>query len=84
MLSKQYQRWRRKATKLSVIATQTSQSTHNLILNRHDSEVDDLHRRPDHPVGLQRRDVDILELALYGALATTLSDGHEGEETGKT
>jgi hypothetical protein len=59
-------------------------NTYNLVLDRHDSEVDHLHCRPDQPVGLERRDIDVLELALHGALSTALSHGHEGEEAGKT
>lgn len=59
---------------------------YNLELNRHDPEVDDLHGRPDQEVGLQRRDVDILELALHCALSAALGDGHvceEGCQTGR-
>ena len=53
-------------------------------LNGHDPEIDDLHRRPDQEVGLQRRDVDILELALNSTLSTTLSDSHVCKESRKT
>jgi hypothetical protein len=61
-----------------------SRDTYNLVLNGHDAEVHDLHSRPDQPVGLQGRDVDVLELLLHSTLSTTLSDGHESEEAGKT
>jgi hypothetical protein len=59
-------------------------NTYNLVLDRHDSEVDNLDCGPDEPVGLQRRDINVLELALHSALSTTLSNGHESEEAGKT
>lgn len=60
------------------------QATHNLELDGHDPEVDDLHSWPDQEVGLQRRDINVLELALDGALSTTLGDGHVCEECRKT
>jgi hypothetical protein len=59
-------------------------NTYNLVLDRHDSEVDNLHCGPDKPVGLQRWDVDVLEFALHSALSSALSNGHECEEAGKT
>jgi hypothetical protein len=57
---------------------------YDLILNRHDAEVDNLHRRPDQPVGLERRNVDVLKFALHSALPSTLRHGHESEEARKT
>lgn len=59
-------------------------STYNLILNGHNSEVNDLNRRPNHPVGFQGRNINILEFALHSALPTALSNSHESEEAGKT
>jgi hypothetical protein len=55
-----------------------------LELDRHDPEVDQLHCRPDKEIRLERWDVDVLELALYGALAAALADGHECEEASQT
>lgn len=59
-------------------------TTYNLVLDRHDSEVDHLHSWPDQPVGLECRNVDVLELLLHGALSTALGDGHESEEARET
>ena len=58
--------------------------TYNLELDGHDPEVDDLDCRPDQEVGLERRNVDVLELALNSALSTTLGKGHVCEEGGET
>ena len=57
--------------------------TYNLELDGHDPEVDDLHSRPDQEVGLQRRDIDVLEFALHSALSTTLCNCHVCEERSK-
>lgn len=54
--------------------------TYNLELNRHKTEVDDLHSWPDYKVRLQRWDVDVLELARHSALSTAFGNGHEREE----
>lgn len=69
---------------LVVVIVYSLEGTYDLVLNGHDTEVDNLHRRPDQPVGFERRDVDVLKLALYSALASTLGYRHEGEETRKT
>lgn len=61
-----------------------SRNTYDLVLDGHDAEVHDLHRRPNQPVGFQGRDVDVLELALHSALSTTFSHSHESEEGSKT
>jgi hypothetical protein len=53
-------------------------------LDRHDAEVDKLYSRPDHVIGLERRHIDVLELALHSTLATTLGNCHEGEEGSQT
>lgn len=58
--------------------------TYDLVLNGHDAEIDNLHSWPDQPIGLQRRNIDVLEFALHRTLSTTLSDGHESEEARKT
>lgn len=52
----------------------------NLKLDRHGPEIQDLHRRPDHIIRPQRREVDILELLHYRSSSSALGDGHEGEE----
>lgn len=85
MPSKQYRQWRRKARNMLVkLKARGCRSTYNLVLNGHDTEVDNLHSWPDQPVGLKRRDIDVLELALHGTLSTALGYGHECEEAGKT
>jgi hypothetical protein len=61
-----------------------SRGTHNLELQRHDAEVENLHGRPDHVIRLQRRNVHFLELASNGATAAALGDGHEEEEERET
>lgn len=58
--------------------------TYNLVLNWHNTEVDNLHSGPDHPVGLQCGNIDVLELALHSTLSTAFGHGHKGEETGET
>jgi hypothetical protein len=59
-------------------------NTHNLELNGHDAEVDQLHRGPYDEVRLERRHVDVLELASDSAPTTALADGHECEEAAQT
>jgi hypothetical protein len=54
--------------------------TYDLKLPRYQSEVEDLHRWPDHEVGLQRSEVHIFELFQNRSSPTTFSDGHEREE----
>jgi hypothetical protein len=54
--------------------------THNLELNRHDAEVNELHRGPDKEVRLECWHVNILEFASDGTLTAALTDGHEREE----
>ena len=57
---------------------------YNLELNRHHTEVDDLHSRPNQEIGLQGWNVNVLELALYSTLSTAFSDRHEREKSGET
>jgi hypothetical protein len=59
-------------------------NSYNLVLDRHDAEVDNLHSGPHHPIGLQRRHVDVLEFALHSALPTAFGNGHKSKETRKT
>lgn len=58
--------------------------THELELNRHQTEVDDLHRRPNCVVGLQGWHVHVTELRHDSTSATALSNGHDAEEAGNT
>ena len=58
--------------------------THNLELDGHDAEVDQLHCGPNDEVRLKRRHVNILEFASDGAPATALANGHECEEAAQT
>jgi hypothetical protein len=60
------------------------ESTYNLELNWHDAEVDQLYCGPDKEVRLECWHVDVLELALDGALAAAFADGHECEEAPQT
>jgi hypothetical protein len=85
MPSKQYQWWIRKAvTCVSCHHLDGDWKTYNLVLDRHDPEVDELDRRPNHVIGLERRNVNVLELALHGALSTTFGNRHECEESRQT
>lgn len=63
---------------------QSMQRTYNLVLDRHNAEVDNLNRRPNQPVGLERWHVNVLELALHSALSTSFCHSHECEEASKT
>ena len=58
--------------------------THNLELNRNDSEVEKLHGRPQHEVGLERRQVYVPELLSQCSLASSFGNGHKGKETRQT
>lgn len=58
--------------------------THDLKLNGHHAKVEDLHRGPEHEVGLERGQVNILEFAVKRTLASTFRNGHEGEEAYET
>lgn len=53
---------------------------YNLKLQRNDSEVQDLYSRPKHEIRLQRRQIDVLELASHSSSATTLCNSHECKE----
>ena len=44
------------------------------------AEIQDLDRGPEHEIGLQCRQVDVLKLPRHSPPATTLGDGHEGEK----
>lgn len=54
--------------------------THNLKPDWDNSEVQNLHGGPEDEVGLEGRQVDVLKLAHQRPPASSLSDGHEGEE----
>jgi hypothetical protein len=58
--------------------------TYKLKLNRHQTEVDDLNRRPDCVVGLQGRHVHVTELRHDSTSAATLGNSHDGEEARNT
>jgi len=58
--------------------------THNLELDGNDTEVENLHCRPEHKVGLQGRQVDITELVCQCSSTTTLGNRHVGEEARQT
>lgn len=84
MRSRQYRRSRQRAIGMLAMSQQAEWKTYNLELNRHDPEVDDLHGWPDQKVGLESRHIDVLELALHGALPTTLRNRHVREESRET
>ena len=50
----------------------------------HDPEVQYLYRGPEHIVGLQRWDIDILELSRNSTLASSFGQCHECEEDAET
>ena len=58
--------------------------THDLELNGHHAEVEDLHRRPEHKVGLERGQVDVLELAVKRTFTAAFGNGHEGKKAHET
>lgn len=58
--------------------------THKLELHGHQAEVDDLYRRPDGVVRLQGRHIHVSQLVVHSATTSTLSNSHDGEETGHT
>src|SRR5688572_26303465 len=83
MQSKQYQQLRQKAAGMispRMHPTHRMNCTHKLELNRHETEVDDLHRRPHNEVGLERRDVHVPELVGDRPTATSLCNRHDCEE----
>lgn len=58
--------------------------TYNLELDRDNTEVEHLNRGPNEEVRLERRHVNVLELADDCAPSTALCDCHECEETTET
>lgn len=58
--------------------------THELELDGHQAEVDDLDGRPDGIVGLECRHVHVPELVVDGPFATALGDGHGCVEAHET
>lgn len=59
-------------------------STYQLELNRHQTEVDNLHSRPDNIVGLESRNVHVPKLVGHSATTTTLGNCHGGVENSQT
>lgn len=53
-------------------------------LDRYCPEIQDLHRRPNHVIGPQGGKIDVLKFLEDGAAATTLGNGHVGEEDTET
>lgn len=53
-------------------------------MQRHETEVDNLDSGPKNVVGLQRGDVDVLELFSDCSLAPSFRDSHEGEKQAQT
>lgn len=60
------------------------ESTYNLELDGNNPEIEDLHRRPQHKVGLQSREVDISEFLRQRPLSAALSNGHVSKEARQT
>lgn len=60
------------------------ESTYNLELDRYNPEVQNLNCRPNKKVGLEGRDVYILEFASQGPSTTTFCNGHIREEAHQT
>lgn len=61
-----------------------SKGAYNLELDRNDPEVEYLHRRPQHKVGLQGRQIDVTELLRQCPLSTSLGNRHISEEARET
>ena len=60
-----------------------STKTHDLELDRDDSEVQKLHRRPNHEVGLQGGQIHVLKLSGYGTFSSPFGNRHKGEKASK-
>lgn len=58
--------------------------THNLELDRNDSEVENLDCRPQDKVGLERWQVYVPELLSQRSLASSFGNGHKSKETRQT
>lgn len=86
MLSRQYQLSTRKAIKTLAICQRQScaSSTYQLELNRHQTEVDNLHSRPHNIVGLESGNVHVSKLVGHSATTTALSNCHGGVENSQT
>jgi len=54
--------------------------THNLKLNGYDPEIQHLYSWPDHIIGLQGGQVDVLKLPSDSTLPTPFGDRHECEK----
>ena len=78
-----YQLWTQTARSNSqhVEYSASCQWAHNLELEGNDSEVEDLYSRPEHEVGLESREIYVLELPCNRSLSTTLCNSHERKET---
>lgn len=66
------------------VRSPAKKKTYNLELNRNNAEVEDLHCRPKHEIGLEGWQVNIPELLGQCPSATTLGDCHVAEETRET
>lgn len=53
-------------------------------LDGNDPEVEDLHRRPEHKVGLESRQVYVPELVCQCPLSSSFGNCHKGEEASQT
>lgn len=58
--------------------------THNLELDRYDTEVQDLNCGPQDKVGLEGWQINVLELASQCSPSSALGDRHEGKEARQT
>lgn len=83
MLSKQYQLMIQMArVDWSVESTceRIVNQTYQLELNGHQTEIDNLHQRPNHEVGFQGWDIHISQLVGNSSSSASFSNGHDGKE----
>jgi hypothetical protein len=62
----------------------SANSTYQLELNRHQTEVDNLHSRPNNIIGLEGGNVHVPKLVGHSATTTTLSNCHGSVENSQT
>ena len=87
MPSTQYRLLIQRAGKEKVVSVKYAAGgirTYNLELQWYDSEIQNLHCRPDHVVRFQSGNVNVLEFLHNRSLPTTFGNRHESEEDGQT
>lgn len=88
--SRRYQPWKRRAILITTLLITSSfpdyqnGETHQLELHGHQAEVDNLDRRPQNVVGLERRHIHVPHLVIHAPLSTALGQRHGSEEARET